>query len=169
MHCVAKDAAGRGHLSREADFCSIATLLLRGFPKRKRKFWLAAIQQLRSRRSLVEGSAPYRRRSRQPVRGIVAPAPWRLRASADWHQARRWCAALLSRLGYSVPASTAATLAPEAARNAPRGAFYSGPTKGPFGYRYRKRKRMQSRCICGHVIGIAAGMVRLERTSSPPT
>jgi len=33
----------------EADFSSIATLLSRGFPKRKRKFWLAALEQLRSR------------------------------------------------------------------------------------------------------------------------
>jgi hypothetical protein len=33
----------------EADFSSIATLLSRGFPKRKRKFWLASLQQLRSR------------------------------------------------------------------------------------------------------------------------
>jgi len=35
----------------EADFSSIATLLSRGFPKRKRKFWLAALEQLRSRSS----------------------------------------------------------------------------------------------------------------------
>jgi hypothetical protein len=38
----------------EADLSSIATLLSRGFPKRKRKFWLAALEQLRSRSSPTE-------------------------------------------------------------------------------------------------------------------
>ena len=38
----------------EADLSSIATLLSRGFPKRKRKFWWAALEQLRSRSSPTE-------------------------------------------------------------------------------------------------------------------